>query len=252
MADEIVDDGSGNVGEKKIVIDSPKGDKTFTQAQLDTILQERLGKQKTEVANMQNLLDDFKKNKSITEEQQTKLQDQIQHLQRSILSKEELSAKEKKELETSLTTKLAEVESDAKKWKGIYEDTSIERSIFDSAREDAFDPQQIITILKPHSKLVEDTVDGKPTGRHKTVISFLGQDKDGKPVSLELNPMETVAEMKKMTSKYGNLFKSGLKSGLGGTNDGGTGPAGLTEESVSGMDFETYKKNREKIKDLNG
>lgn len=232
---------SGNQGQKE--------PKTFTQEQLDAIIQERLAKPKQQLVEAQKLLDQFKSNKSLTDEQSQQLQLQVDTLQKQILSKEELSAKEKKELQDQLNNRLKQVEEDAKKWRNLYESNTVQRSIYDEVRDDAFDPQQLIDLLTPKTKLIEETVDGKSTGRLLPVISFEGRDKDGKTVKMELSPADTVKEMKKMTDKYGNLFKSGLNSGIGGKNDGGTGGE-LTEESVSQMSHEDYLKHRAKIKEM--
>lgn len=235
--------GSGNTdpGQQK------SGDKSFTQGDVDRIVQERLAKSKSQLENTQKMLDDFKKNKTLTEEQQQQMQEQISHLERTILTKEELSAKEKKELQDQLNQKLKDSESNASRWKNLFETSTIEREIFDACRDDAFDPQQFIQLLSPKTKLIEEVVDGKATGRLKATVSFQGQGKDGNAVDMELSVRDTVKEMKKMTGKYGNLFKSGLNSGVGGNNDGGTGTGELTDDAVA--DHESYMKNRQKIKD---
>lgn len=244
MADENTGEqgaGSGNGNPPN----NPPATKTFTQEQLDQIVQERLSKQKTQLNNMQKLVDDFKNNKSVTEEQQNQLQEQIRHLEKTILTKEELSAKEKKELQSQMSERLKASEEAATRWKNLFESGSIQRDIFEASREEAFDPQQFIQLLSPSAKLIEEVTDGKPTGRHKTVISFVGQDKDGNAVQMELSPAETVKEMKKMTGKYGNLFKSGLNSGLGGNNAGGTGKE-LTDADLH--DHDSYMKHRAELK----
>lgn len=221
--------------------------KTFTQIDVDRIVQERLAKSKTQLESTQKMLDDFKKNKSLTEEQQSQMQDQINHLQKTILTKEELSAKEKKELQDQLNLRLKESETNATKWRTMFESSTIEREIFDACRDDAFDPQQFIQLLSPSTKLIDEVVDGKATGRLKTVVSFKGRGKDGNAVDMELSVKDAVKEMKKMTDKYGNLFKSGLNSGVGGNNAGGTGSNEITDETVAS--YENYMKNRSKIKD---
>lgn len=237
--------GSGNADSGQQT--PPKGEKTFTQTDIDRIVQERLAKSKSQLESTQKMLDDFKKNKTLTEEQQQQMQEQISHLERTILTKEELSAKEKKELQEQLNQRLKDSEGNANRWKTLFETSTIEREIFDACRDDAFDPQQFIQLLSSKTKLIEETVEGKATGRLKAVVSFQGQGKDGNAVDMELSVKDTIKEMKKMTGKYGNLFKSGLNSGVGGNNDGGTGAGDITDETVAS--HEAYMKNRDKIKD---
>jgi len=59
----------------------------------------------------------------------------------------------------------------------------------------------------------------QPTGRYVPKVRLAGKDKDGKSVILDLTPTEAVKQMKEMPEIYGNLFKSGAHSGIGGKND---------------------------------
>lgn len=252
MADE-PEGGSGNTDEEKAAaaaaaaIAKAAGEKTLTQAQVDKIVQERLAKTKKQLDDQQKLLDDYKSNKTLSEEQQNQLQEQLSSMQRAVLSKEELTAKEKKELEKALTTKNKELEIERDKWRKQYESSTVERAIFDETREIGFDPQQFIDLLSPRTRLITEVVDGKPTGRYLPTVQFNGLDADGKSVPMELSVKDTVKEMQKMTDKYGNLFKSGLNSGLGGKNDGGTGGKGVKDADIKTHD--DYMKNRQAIKD---
>lgn len=240
---EIPESGAGT---PPVIVPEVKTLKTFTQEQLDAIVQERLSKPKQQLEQTQKLLDDFKKNKTITEEQQTQLQAQIDNLTKQVLTKEQLSAKEKKELSDQASAALKEANEKLSTWKNRYESSTIERSIVDAAvANEGFNPNHFISILGPLTTLIEEVVEGKPTGRLVPTVTFQGQDKDGKPVQMTLSPQDAVKEMKKMTGTYGNFFKSGLNPGVGGTNTGGTGNE-ITDESVAS--FDAWKAKREEIK----
>lgn len=251
MADEI-EGGSGSADDAakaaadaaaKAAANEPK---TFTQDQLNKIIEERLGKTKKQLEDAVKFAEELKKNKSLGDEQQAELTNQISSLQRTLMSKEELTAKEKKELQNQLTKKVDELEKEKAEWKLRYETSTVERAIFDEVREVAFDPQQFIDFLGPRTKLLPEVVEGKSTGRYLPTVQFIGQDADGKSTPMELSVKDTVKEMQKLTGKYGNLFKSGLNSGLGGTNAGGIGTY-LKDSDIK--THEDYMKSRDKIKE---
>jgi hypothetical protein len=88
-------------------------------------------------------------------------------------------------------------------------------------RGDAFNADQVVTILRPSTRLIEelDPETNQPTGRFVPKVRLAGKDKDGKSVVLDLTPTDAVKQMKEMPEIYGNLFKSGAHSGVGGNNN---------------------------------
>lgn len=245
--------GGGSGTTEPPVKEEPKKTEFTPEQQklVDSIVEGRLAKTKTEIENLRKLNEQLTSTKSMTEEQTTKLREQMESLQRTVLSKEELAAKEKKELSEQLANQMKALEDSNNRWKGLFESHTIERAIRDSVAvgdTKAVNPNQFVALLGRDTKVVEEVdKDGKPTGRHVTVTRFLGQDKDGKSVEMELPTPEAVKEMRKIPTLYGNLFESGLTAGLGGTKGAGTGSDGLpSDEDLS--DHDTYMKHREKLK----
>jgi len=234
--------------------DPPKDEgKLMTQAQIDKIVEERLAKDRKELSAIRaqnaktvEMLETLKKNREITDTQRTQLEEQIDHLNKTIMTKEQLTAKEKKELKDALDAKLNDALKQADHWKKLHDESTVKRAIFDEVREKAFDPNQFIDFLGPKTKLIEELNEGQPTGRYSPVVSFIGRDKDGNSVPMELSVADTIKEMEKMTDKYGNLFKSGLTGGLGGKGSTGSGgKEGITDEVSSS--FENYMKHRAEV-----
>lgn len=198
-----------------------QGGKTFTEDQVNKIVQQRLARQSEANAKTLEQLEQLKKIKTLSDEDRTNLQNQIDELNSALLTKEELAAKEKKKLEESLNSQVKIKEQEAQTWQNRFTDSTIVRSITDSAvSAEAYRPNQIVALLRPQTRLVEEMDgEGKPTGNFTPRVKFLGRDKDGKPVTLDLTIDETLKQMKEMTDEYGNLFKSGATSGLGGSNN---------------------------------
>jgi len=98
----------------------------------------------------------------------------------------------------------------------LYASSTIERSLQDAAiTGEAIQPRQIVSILGNTTRLTEVLgEDGKPTGRYAPVVTFNDQDKEGKPVTLELSPGDAIKRMRELP-EYGNLFKGTAKGGLG-------------------------------------
>lgn len=229
------------------VNDPPQG-KVMTQAEIDKIVEGRLAKTKGELIKLQTTVEEFSRNKAVTEEQKKQLEEQLSSMQLAIMSKEELSAKEKKELEGKLENALKQSQEDVNRWKSLYERSTIEHDILQSVSTGdtkAFNPALFVSLLGRDSRLVEEVKDGKPTGRFVSMTKFQGQDKDGNTVPMELPTGEAIKEMRKLPKLYGTLFESGLTEGLGGNNTPGSGDGQVPVEFGS---LDDYKKHREKVK----
>jgi hypothetical protein len=166
---------------------------------------------------------------SLTEADRKALKENLESVQGQLRSAEASAAKEKQELEHSYNVRLTETEKKATVWEQLYRDSSVQRALQDAAvKNDAWQPVQIVTILKPMTKLVEelDPVTRKPNGQYKVEVTMM----EVNPKTNELEPMvrspeDSVKRMKELPDQYGNLFKSGVVSGIGsGSATGGVAP----------------------------
>jgi hypothetical protein len=98
---------------------------------------------------------------------------------------------------SDLEKQLEEAQQQAKKWEGLYAESTIKRALLDAAEQGgAYNPAQVLPYLKPNAKLVE--ADGQHAVRVVTT-SETGQD-------ILHTPAEAVANLKRR-SEHANLFK---------------------------------------------
>lgn len=200
----------------------PAGDKTFTQADVDRVVSERVNREKkvyqTEKEKLVGQLQELESAKGLSDEERTTLGSKIEELQSSMMTKEELAAKERKKLEEKATSDIKAAKDEVTKWQSLYTSSTIERAITDAAASaEAFRPGQIVALLKPTTRLVEED------GQLVTKVKFDTKDKDGKSIQLDLTVDQAIKQMKELPTEYGNLFKSGVTPGLGGAGSAGEG-----------------------------
>jgi hypothetical protein len=175
-------------------------------------------------------LEKLRENVKLTEEERDNLTQRIESLTNQHLTKEQLAAKEQDKLKKSFTEELENQKKEAQSWQERYTTGEIHRSLTDSAvSEDAVVPHQIVSILKPMTKLVEVVdKDGNKTGVYQPTVT-VHDEKDGKPITLEMTTTEAVKWMKDHRD-YQNLFKNGSNSGMGQYS--GKGGKGISIEAL--------------------
>jgi hypothetical protein len=192
----------------------------FSEVQQKKVNELVANERKKAVADLEAL----KKTTGITVKHKEELEKQISDLKASYQTKAEQDQEKfdrtLNEYKTNYETQ--KVETD--RWRNDFTNTVIERDILAAASADAFNPELVVQVLKPHTRLVEILdADGKSTGKLEPRVKLPKTNKDGKTVELDLKPDEAIALMKETPAKYGSLFKSIVKSGLGGQQQGGAG-----------------------------
>jgi len=220
--------------------------RTFTQEEVNKFLAEDRKKGQEKTQKLITELETLKKSKNLTEQEKATLQSRIEELNTQVMSKEQLLEKEKSKMTQEHQTQLQQERNEKELWRNRYNESTIVRSITDgAAKHEAFSPDQIIALLQPRTRLVEEVDgEGKGQGTFTPRVKFQDTDNDGKPTILDLSIEEAIKRMKELPEKYGNLFKSNLAGGLGGT--GGVG--GAVKKDLSQIKtIEDYKKHRGKI-----
>jgi len=112
---------------------------------------------------------------------------------------------------------------------------------------ESFSPSQIVTLLKPQTKMVEKTGEkGKGLGEYEPMVDFADIDLEtGAPLMTRRTPEEAVKRMKELPHLYGNLFKS--NSATGGLAPGANGQIDVRKLSPT-----QYREIREKNPELLG
>ena len=166
-------------------------------------------------------------------------------------TKEQKLIADRKKVESELSEKLkAATEKADTTWK-MYEGETIQRSLLDAAtKHEAFNPHQLTTMLRSQSKLVETKDEnGKPTGGHHVMVELADQDVETEaPITTTRTADEAVKRMKELSGLYGNLFKTGVVSGLGGSSaTGGMTPGSngnLSRDQIAKLSPIEYRKIR--------
>lgn len=220
--------------------------KTFTQEELNHFLAD--DRRKTQAAYQTQLkaqeekLQVVLKSQSLTESDRHALKENLESVQGQLRSAAADAAKEKQELEQAYQARLTETEKKAHIWEQMYRDSTVQRSLQDAAvKHDSFSASQVVTLLKPMTKLVEalDPVTKRPTGQFEVQVVMMDVNpKTGQREEMTRTPDEAVARMKQMPEDFGNLFKANVVSGIGASSATG----GVMPGRGGRLDAATIKK----------
>jgi hypothetical protein len=222
--------------------------RTFTQADLDRIVNTEKQKWQNSSAKTVAELEQLKQNVNLTEQEKQNLQVQIDQLKETYTTEQEQLKSTHEKLKQKYDADTQRLTEESKTWKSRFQ-TEVKRvAILNAAQKfEAYNPDQIMAILDPITTVEEGVgEDSRPNGQFESKVDFTGVDKDGKSVKLKLSPENAVKMMTEMVDRYGNLFKTTAQSGFGGNNNG-SGQNRLG--NLEGMDLEEYKKNRDKVKE---
>jgi hypothetical protein len=159
----------------------------------------------------------------MSKEERDNFSERINELSRTLETKEETTAREKKALAKQHEKALKTSQEGEKHWQGLYTETRLENALLKGAEEaEAIQPAQIVTLMRGNTRLVEDrNDDGKPLGTYQVRVDFATKDEEGNPVTLDLDVSEALKRMKE-DPVNGNLFKSGATAGVGSGTTGGS------------------------------
>lgn len=222
-------------------------DKKFSQDDLNKALAKEKEKTRQQNAALIQQLEELKSIKSLSDEQRSNFEKQIEELQNQSLTKEQLAQKEQEKIKTEYSTKLKTAEETGTKWKGKYEGVLVDHALAAAAsKAKAFNPVQIEALLRPHSRVADVLEDGKPTGKSQVLVDFTYTDDKGKPVTLTgINPDEALKVMKDQ-EQYANLFIDEGTGGVGGSGSRQGGNRNKTAEDIAKMTPEQFREYRKK------
>lgn len=197
---------------------TPPGDqpKLLTQDEVNAIVAKERRDNEAKTAAHIKELEVLKKSQSMSDKDKKDLQSRIDEMQNSLLTKEQLAQKERERLENVHKQTLQGVSAERDLWQGRFHKSTINTSIIGEAvRAEAFDPEGLISLLGPNTRLVEELdSEGRGTDNFIPKVKFTDTDAEGKPVPLDLTIPEAVKRMKEIP-RYGYLFKSTATGGLG-------------------------------------
>ena len=222
-----------------------KAGKTFTQEQVNDFIAKEKGKLEKRYTGRIERLEALKDDASLTATQKADLEDQIEEMKSEFKTKAQLAEEEAGRMKKTHDKEIKGVTVDRDIWKSRYTDQTIQNAIINAAVEhEAFDPEQIVALLKGKTKLTDKLDDdGKKTGELVPVTHFTGLDEDEKEIELDINPGEAVKRMVEM-AKYDNLFKRSAEGGLGANKKRGKGSGSLGDTK----NIANYRKQRKEGK----
>jgi len=203
--------------------------KTFTQEQVNNIVATDRRKLEEALKKTEKQYQDLLASQSLTEQERKALQANLEMVQGQLRSKEEQLLLEKKQMEETYAGKLQEMEKKATHFETLYRDSTIERALQDAAvKHEAWSPSQVVALLRGQTKMLEETdpKTGKLTGKYKPVVEMQALNTTtGEVETKAYTPDDAVRKMKDTPDTWGNLFRSGVVSGIGaGTATGGLSP----------------------------
>lgn len=213
------------------------GERRFTQEEVNRILADDKRKHQERMGQLEVQLQTLSTDKNLSEEQRKSLNEQLEDLRKSYRTKEQEAEHQKKQIETKLQGELEGIKKRADHWEKLYRDETVMRSLQDAASmSEAFNPTQIVSLLKPFTQLKESEGGGLVP-----MIDFPDIDeKTGEEIRTLRTPADAVQRMKALPKFYGNLFKSNVVSGVGG----GQGSAIPDKVDVTALTPEQYRKIR--------
>ena len=211
---------------------------TEQQAFVNSLLAEERRKSTAKNDQLITQLETEKNRSGTTAAEKQQLEERIETLKNEFATKDELKSRETAKKLQELEQKNRQLEAEGSTWKTRYDR---DRKRIDltqaAATEKAYNPRQVVHELFDKSRLVETIgEDGKGTGEYVTRVKIQTVDKEGKPVTLDLDPVGAVKQLKEI-SEFANLFISPATGGLGGGNLGKGGTPGKPKHEMSTEEY---------------
>jgi len=196
--------------------DGQGGNRTFTQEEVNKFLAADRRKHQEKYESLEQSYQQLLENESLSKEERNKLEESLENLRAQYRTKEQQAAHERKKLEEEFSERLANAEKQSELWQRRYMESTISRALQDAAvSHEAYNPSQVVALLRPMTKMVEKTDEkGRGTGEFEPMIDFADVDLEtGESVMTQRTPENAVKRMQELPDLYGNLFKSGVVSG---------------------------------------
>lgn len=217
-----------------------KNGNVLTQAQVNSLLAQEKRQYQEKQAKLLAELDNLQKVAKLTSQERSQLEERLEVLRNESLTKEELQKKQWEKQRKQWEQQIAESKSTAEQWESRYRESTVNRALIDAAnKNDAYNTDQIVAVLRSNTRLVRDLdKDGNPTGDLIPKVQLLDVDEAGEPLTLELNPVDAVKRMREMP-QYLNLFRGEGSGGIGLLSQPKQQP---TDISKLALDAESYRK----------
>ncbi len=220
----------------------------FNQDQVNAIVAADRRKLVEKCQDLESMYQKALEDKTLTEGARAQIQEKLEDVQKTYLTKEETLLNEKKKIETELSREVKEWKEQAVRWEDQFKQTLVDRTLQDAAIvHEAFNPSQMISLLRPMTKVAEKLDDqGKPTGTYEVIVDLNDVNSEtGASQVTRRAPEDAVKRMKELKDLYGNLFKPNVVSGIGGgTAQGGNATGKVDGSKLSTAEYMRLRKER--------
>lgn len=193
-------------------------EKAFSQDDVNRFLADDRRKHQERYTKLEDSYKQILADKNLQKENRARLEGELRELQKAFRTKEQQAEYERKQEQARFKDELSSAQNSAQRWEALYKTSVIDRSLLDAAvTAEAFNPSQIVGLLRPMTKMSEKTDDqGNPTGEFVPLIDFQDVDEtSGEQITTLRTPEEAVQRMKELPEMFGNLFRANVVSGIG-------------------------------------
>ena len=230
----------------------PLKPQSFTQDQVNALVAKEKREGQSRSQKIMDELQALKGKANLTAQERQEFETRIEELNNSLLTKEELAKQQLTKVQKQADAERTALSNERDNWRNRYTESTILRAITDAAVvQKAIMPSQIVAILRPTTRLVEEVnEDGKPTGKFSAKVKLDDVNEKGEPVTLDLSVDEAVKRMREM-EVHQNLFQGDGAGGLGSQSRSVQGKT-LTAEQAAKQGPEVYRKFREEQEKARG
>jgi hypothetical protein len=224
-------------------------EKAFNQDDVNKFLADDRRKHNDKYSKLEQTYKTMLADKNLATETKSKLELELQDLQKTFRTKAQQADYERKQVEEKLTSEMSGYKESATRWEGMYKDSVIQRSLQDAAiGGEAFNPLQIVNLLRGNTTM-RPAMDPEGVEIPNEMIPMIDfPDKDdttGESVTTLRTPQEAVQRMKELPEQFGNLFRANVVSGIGaGAATGGVTSGEGGRVDVSKLSTEQYRRMR--------
>jgi hypothetical protein len=224
-------------------------EKAFNQDDVNKFLADDRRKHNDKYSKLEQTYKTMLADKNLATETKSKLELELQDLQKTFRTKAQQADYERKQVEEKLTSEMSGYKESATRWEGMYKDSVIQRSLQDAAiGGEAFNPLQIVNLLRGNTTM-RPAMDPEGVEIPNEMIPMIDfPDKDdttGESVTTLRTPQEAVQRMKELPEQFGNLFRANVVSGIGaGAATGGVASGEGGRVDVAKLTTEQYRRMR--------
>jgi hypothetical protein len=223
-----------------------KKQEIFNQDQVNAIVAADRRKLTEKYQELEGMYKNALEDQNLTKEARAQLEAKLEDVQKTYLTKEETLLNEKKKIEETLSKEASQWKDQANYWQNQFKQTLVERTLQDAAVQyEAFNPSQLIALLRPMTKVTEKTDDhGKGTGAYEVIVDLDDVNLEtGQRQVTRREPTDAVKRMRELQDVYGNLFKPNVVSGIGGgTAPGTSAPGKVDTAKISTSEYMRLRK----------